>query len=85
MKNVGKIFRNIFVGSYVRGGAVVLRVTKSLQLSNIEKRGISDENSIVKISNEGFGYMKGYKHKLKDRDDRILAQWIILNVQKGLE
>ena len=83
MKNVGKIFRNIFVGSYVRGGAVVLRVTKSLQLSNIEKRGISDENSIAKIANEVIAYIYGYKNKSKNGEDKILAQLIIQNAQEG--
>ena len=40
-------------------------------------------NSIVEIANEGIGYMKGYKHKLKNGEDKILAQWIIQNDQKG--
>ena len=29
--------------------------------------------------------MKGYKHKLKDGEDKILAKWIIENAQKGWE
>ena len=79
------IFRNVCAGCHVRGGSVVLKGSKSLKLSDLEKRGISDENSIAKIANEGFGYMKGYKHKLKDGEDKILAQWIIQNAQKGWE
>ena len=27
--------------------------------------------------------MKGYKQKLKDGEDKILAQWIIKNAQEG--
>jgi cytochrome c6 len=79
------IFRNVCAGCHIRGGSVVLKGSKSLKLSDLEKRGISDEKSIAKIANEGSGYMKGYKHKLKDGEDKILAQWIIKNAQKGWE
>ena len=27
--------------------------------------------------------MKGYKHKLKDEEDKSLAQWIIQNAENG--
>ena len=64
---------------------VVLKGSKSLKLSDLEKRGISDEKSIAKIANEGIGYMKGYKNKLKDGEDKVLAQWIIQNAEKGWE
>jgi len=79
------IFRNVCAGCHVKGGSVVLKGYKSLKLSDLEKRGIADVNSIVKIANEGIGYMKGYKHKLKDGEDKILAQWIIQNAQNGWE
>ena len=79
------IFRNVCAGCHVRGGSVVLKGSKSLKITDLEKRGISDENSIAKIANEGIGYMKGYKYKLKDGEDKILAQWIIKNAQKGWE
>ena len=83
VRNGETIFRNVCAGCHVRGGLVVLKGSKSLKLSDLEKRGISDENSIAKIANEGIGYMKGYKNKLKDGEDKILAQWIIQNAQKG--
>ena len=79
------VFKNVCAGCHVRGGSVVLKGSKSLKLSDLEKRGISDVNSIAKIANEGIGYMKGYKHKLKNGEDKILAQWIIKNAQKGWE
>ena len=85
VRNGETIFRNVCAGCHVRGGSVVLKGSKSLKLSDLEKRGISDENSIAKIANEGIGYMKGYKHKLKDGEDKILAQWIIQNAQEGWE
>jgi len=41
------IFRNVCAGCHVRGGSVVLKGSKSLKLSDLEKRGIADENSIA--------------------------------------
>jgi cytochrome c6 len=77
------IFRNICAGCHVKGGSVVLKGSKSLKLSDLEKRGIVDEISIAKIANEGIGFMKGYKNKLKDGEDKVLAQWIIQNAENG--
>ena len=77
------IFRNVCAGCHVRGGSVVLKGSKSLKISDLEKRGISDVGSIVKIANEGIGYMKGYKKKLRDGEDKVLAQWIIEKAENG--
>ena len=77
------IFRNVCAGCHVRGGSVILKGSKSLKLADLEKRGIANVNSIAKIANEGIGYMKGYKHKLKDEEDKILAQWTIQNAENG--
>ena len=77
------IFSNVCAGCHIRGGSVVLKGSKSLKLSDLEKRGISDVGSIVKIANEGIGYMKGYKKKLNDGEDKVLAQWIIENAENG--
>ena len=79
------VFKNVCAGCHVRGGSVVLKGSKSLKLSDLEKRGIADVNSITIIANEGIGFMKGYKNKLKDGEDKVLAQWIIQSAEKGWE
>jgi len=79
------IFRNVCAGCHVIGGSVVLKGSKSLKLSDLEKRGIADIDSIAKIANDGIGFMKGYKNKLKKGEDKVLAQWIIQNAEKGWE
>ena len=79
------VFKDVCAGCHVRGGSVVLKGSKSLKLSDLEKRGIADVNSIAKIANDGIGFMKGYKNKLKDGEDKVLAQWIIQNAEKGWE
>ena len=79
------VFRNVCAGCHVRGGSVVLKGSKSLKLSDLEKRGIADEISIAKIANDGIGFMKGYKKKLKYGEDKVLAQWIIKNAKEGWE
>ena len=79
------IFRNVCAGCHVRGGSDVLKGSISLKLSDLEKRGIADVNSIKIIANEGIGFMKGYKNKLNDGEDKVLAQWIIQNAENGWE
>ena len=37
------------------------------------------------IASDGIGFMKGYKNKLKDAENKVLAQWIIQNAEKGWE
>ena len=85
IRNGETIFRSVCAGCHVRGGSVLLKGSKSLKLSDLKKRGISDEDSIAKIANDGIGFMKGYKNKLKDGEDKVLAQWIIQNAEKGWE
>ena len=79
------IFRNVCPGCYVRSRSFVLKGSKSLKLSYLEKRGIADVNSIIIFAHDGIGFMNGYKNKLRNGEDKILAQWIIQNAQKSWE
>ena len=79
------ILRNVCAGCLVRGGSMVLKGSKSLKLSYLEKRGIADVNSIIIFAHDGIGFMNGYKNKLRNGEDKILAQWIIQNAQKSWE
>ena len=85
IRDRGTIFRDVCSSCHIRGGAVVLEGSKSLKLSDLEKKGIADEISIAKIANDGIGFVKGYKNKLKDGEDKVLAQWIIKNAKEGWE
>ena len=77
------IFRNIWASCHVRDGKVIQSGLKSLRFSDLEERGIANINSISEIANEGIGYMKGYKNKLGEGEDIIIAEWIIENSKIG--
>ena len=85
IRDGGTIFKNVCAGCPVRGGSFILKGSRSLKLLDLDKRGIADFNAIAKITNEGFGYMRGYKHKLKDKEDKILARWIIQRSEEDWE
>ncbi len=50
-----KQFLEMFAGCHVRGRSVVIKGSKSLKLSDLEKKGIADVYSIKKIANDGIG------------------------------
>ena len=77
------IFKNVCASCHVRGGLVVTKGSKSLKFSDLEQRGIADIDSIKKIANDGIGYMKGYKSKLKGDEDKVLAEWLIKQSKEG--
>ena len=77
------IFKNICANCHVRGGVVVTKGSKSLKFSDLEQRDIANIDSIKNIANNGIGYMKGYKSKLKDDEDKILAEWLIKQSKEG--
>ena len=77
------IFKNVCANCHVRRGLVVIKGSKSLKFSDLEQRGIADIVSIKKIANDGIGYMKGYKSKLKENEDKVLAEWLIQQSKEG--
>ena len=77
------IFNNVCARCHVKGGLVITKGSKSLKIEDLELRGIADVDSIKKIANEGIGYMKGYKNKLKGEEDKILAEWLIQQSNEG--
>ena len=77
------IFKNVCASCHVRGGLVITKGSKSLKFSDLEQRGIADLQSIENIANDGIGYMKGYKNKLRAGEDKVLAKWIIKKSKKG--
>ena len=79
------IFRNVCSFCHLRGGSVVFKGSKSLKLLDLDKRGIADVNLTTIIANDRIGFMKGYKNKLRDGENKILAQWIIQNAEKSWE
>ena len=77
------IFKNVCANCHIRGGVVITKGSKSLKFSDLEKRGIADIDSIKNIANNGIGYMKGYKSKLKGDQDKVLAEWLIQQSKEG--
>ena len=57
---------------HLRGGLVVAKGSISLKFSDLEQRVIADIDSIIKTANDGIGYMKGYKIKLKEDEIKFL-------------
>ena len=48
-----------------------------MKCAHLDRRGIVDIDSIIKIANNGIGHVKGYKNKLKGEEDKVLAEWLI--------
>ena len=75
--------RIVCANCHVRGGLVVTKGSKSLKFTDLKQRGTADIDSIKNIANYGFGYMKGYKSKLKGNEDKVLAEWLIQQSKEG--
>lgn len=69
--------RNLRVSYYEIGEPTFLKVSKLLKLTDLKKILIVDVDLLLKITNDGIGSMKGYRHKLRTVEDEILALWII--------
>ena len=77
-----KLFKNNCAGCHVNGGNIIRR-SKNLKLSTLKRNGIDDVEAIAKVAREGIGIMDGYKDRLGDNGDQIVANWIWEQAQKA--
>ena len=81
--DLGKsIFKNQCAGCHINGGNIIRR-SKNLKISSLKKNGIDSPEAIAKIASQGIGIMDGYKEKLGDDGDQIVANWIWEQAQKA--
>ena len=81
--DLGKsLFKNQCAGCHINGGNIIRR-SKNLKISSLKKNGINSPEAIAKIANQGIGIMNGYKEKLGDDGDQIVANWIWAQAQKA--
>ena len=79
----GKIlFKNNCAGCHINGGNIIRR-SKNLKIASLKNNGINDPEAIAKIARQGIGIMDGYKEKLGDNGDQIVANWIWEQAQKA--
>ena len=76
------LFRNYCAGCHLNGGNIIRR-SKNLKISALKHNAINDPEAIAKIAREGIGIMDGYKDKLGDNGDQIVANWIWGQAQKA--
>ena len=82
-EDLGKsIFKNQCAGCHINGGNIIRR-SKNLKISSLKKNGIDSPEAIAKIASQGIGIMDGYKEKLGDDGDQIVAKWIWEQAQKA--
>tara|TARA_Y100001968_G_C18792178_1_gene451692 strand:+ start:151 stop:510 length:360 start_codon:yes stop_codon:yes gene_type:complete len=78
----GNIFRNHCSGCHINGGNIIRR-SKNLKISALKRNGIDNQEAIAKIARQGIGIMDGYKDKLGDNGDQLVAKWILDQAQKA--
>ena len=81
--DLGKnLFKNHCAGCHINGGNIIRR-SKNLKISSLNRNGINDPEAIAKIARQGIGIMVGYKDQLEDNGDQIVANWIWKQAQKA--
>ena len=81
--DLGKsLFSNHCAGCHVNGGNIIRR-SKNLKISSLNRNGIDDPETIAKIARQGIGIMAGYKEELGENGDKIVANWIWDQAQKA--
>ena len=76
------LFINHCAGCHINGGNIIRR-SKNLKISSLNNNGIYDPEAIAEIARQGIGIMDGYKDKLGDNGDKIVANWIWEQAQKA--
>ena len=81
--DLGKnLFKNHCAGCHINGKNIIRR-SKNLKISTLKNNGIYDPEAIAKIARQGIGIMDGYKERLGDNGDQIVANWIWQQAQKA--
>tara|TARA_B100000945_G_C19905074_1_gene377931 strand:- start:87 stop:464 length:378 start_codon:yes stop_codon:yes gene_type:complete len=82
-EDLGKnLFEKNCAGCHINGGNIIRR-SKNLKISSLNRNGIDDPEAIAKIARQGIGIMDGYKDQLGDNGDQIVANWIWGQAQKA--
>ena len=76
------LFKHNCAGCHINGGNI-LRRSKNLKISSLNRNGIDNPEAIAKIARQGVGIMSGYKDELGDNGDQILADWVWEQAQKA--
>ena len=76
------LFKNNCAGCHINGGNIIRR-SKNLKLSSLKRNNIDNPKAIAKIARQGIGIMSGYKDKLGDNGDQIVANWVWEQAQKA--
>ena len=76
------LFKNNCAGCHINGGNIIRR-SKNLKISSLKRNGIDSPDAIAEIARQGIGIMGGYKDKLGDNGDQIVANWIWEQAQKA--
>ena len=76
------LFKNHCAGCHINGGNIIRR-SKNLKISALKHNGFDSTEAIAKIAREGIGIMDGYKDKLGENGDQVLADWVWEQAQKA--
>ena len=76
------LFKNHCAGCHINGGNIIRR-SKNLKISALKHNGFDSKEAIAKIAREGIGIMDGYKDKLGENGDQVLADWVLEQAQKA--
>ncbi len=78
----GTLFRNNCAGCHINGGNIIRR-SKNLKISSLQRNGIDNPEAIAKIARQGIGIMSGYEDELGENGDQVVADWVWEQAQKA--